>query len=47
MSEVHSAALRGVESIKNALDVARIDAWPRIAHCHEDAIGLILRGADQ
>ena len=46
-AHAHSAALRGIESIKNARDMVRIDAWSRIAHCHEEAIGLNLRSADQ
>jgi hypothetical protein len=32
-----SAGLRGVESLENALDMFRIDAWPGIANRDEDA----------
>ena len=32
----HSAGLRGVESLENALEMFRIDARPRIAHCYKD-----------
>ena len=34
----HSAGLRGVESLENALEMFRINARPGIAHCHENAI---------
>ena len=43
----HSAGLRGVECLENALDTFRIDARPRIAHRHEDAICPALLSADQ
>ena len=43
----HSAGFRGVESLENALDMFRINARPRIAHRHKDAICLVLLGADQ
>src|SRR5258708_30229939 len=46
-SHPHSARLRGVESLENALEMFRINARPRIAHCHENATGLVLLGADQ
>src|SRR5258708_8130026 len=34
----HSAGLRGVEGIENALDMSRINARPRIAHRDENPI---------
>src|ERR1043166_6487758 len=43
----HSAALRGVKSLENALDLVRIDAPSRIAHCYEDAVGSVVRSADR
>jgi hypothetical protein len=43
----HSAGLRCVESLENALDMLRIDARPGIANRDEDAIRLRLLGADQ
>src|SRR5215472_1966095 len=42
----HTAGLRGVECLENALQMRRIDARSGIAHCHEDA-RVVLRGADQ
>src|SRR5712691_6848113 len=43
----NSAGLRGVESLENALEMFRTNARPGIAHCHENATGLGLLGADQ
>ena len=43
----YSAGFRGVESLENALEMFRINARPRIAHCHEDAICLALLRADR
>ncbi len=44
---LHSAGLRGVESVENVLEMFRINARPRIAHRDEDAIRPALPGADQ
>src|SRR6516165_5664483 len=38
----NSAGLRGVEGFKNPLEISRINAWPGIAHRHEDARGVWL-----
>jgi len=43
----YSVGLRGVESLKNALEMLQIDARPRITHRDEDAIWLVLLGSDQ
>src|SRR6202140_4324580 len=43
----HSAGLRCVESLENALDMLRIDARPGIANRDEGAMRLRLLGADQ
>jgi hypothetical protein len=43
----HAALLRGVESVENALEVFRINARPRVAHCYEDVICLALFGANR
>src|SRR5277367_1386034 len=43
----HSAGLRRVESLENALDMLRINAWPSIAHRDADTICLALLAADQ
>src|SRR6476660_283931 len=45
-SHPHAALLRGVESVENALEMFRINARPKVAYCHEDAICLVLLGAD-
>ena len=42
----HAALLRGVEGVKNPLEMFRVNARPRVAHCHVDAICLVLLGAD-
>src|ERR1700730_19098748 len=33
-----SAGFRSVEGLKNAVEMLRINARSRVAHCHEDAI---------
>src|SRR5690348_5624823 len=43
----HSAGLRGVESIENALETCRINTWSRIAHCKVDITRLAFFSADQ
>src|SRR6266480_3278848 len=46
-SHPRSVGFRGVEGLENALDLFRTNAGPRIAYFHEDAICLVLRGADR
>ena len=43
----HSAGLGSVECLENALDMVRVNAWPRIAHLDEDAMCRALPGADR
>ena len=46
-SHPHSARFRSVESLENALEMVRINAWSGITHCHENAFCPALLGADQ
>ena len=46
-SHPYSAGLCGVEGLENAIEMRRINAWSRISHGDEDAVGLALRSADR